>query len=139
MLNQRFAVVLLAIGVATSFAVAQQQRDSGEKPLTKFLQEREELLRTIVESTKNAYEQGSTSWESLVAAENALLDAQLDSATTTQERIAIREIQLRRAAEQEIKVRQLVEAGEVVPMELLASKVNRLDAQIALLREQQIE
>jgi outer membrane protein TolC len=132
-----FFVMTLAVVVATSIAVAQQGRS--ETPVAKLIEERNQLLRKRVELVKAQYETGVASLEAVILAERELLQAQLDLATTAKERVAIRETQLKIAKEHEKRAEALFASGLRPESELITARIDRLTAQINLIREREMQ
>lgn len=136
MTSRNMTVVLLSlILVGVSFGVAQEEADREKPAIRDLMKEREQVLQKLVDIAKAQHQMGSASWGSVVAAERALLDAKLDSATTPAERITILELQLKLAQTQEQKIARLVEVADVSPSDLMTAKASRLTAHIQLLRE----
>jgi len=136
-MTRQKSLALLAIVVIGSFAFAQHQRKPESDSIATLMKEREQTLLQLVEIAKQSFEQGDGSIDSVIEAERDLLDARLESATTRQERIEIREAQLDLATQQEAKINKLTALGVVSPKDSKTAKVNRLNAEIELLREKQ--
>lgn len=128
-------LIAFSVVVATSIGVAQQQQDQVEIPISKLIAERDRLLRDRADHAKAQYPSGGASLDSVILSERELLHSQLDSATTVMERIAIRESQLKIAAEREKLVEKLIADGLRPLSDLTAAKVDRLAAQISFLQE----
>ena len=118
-----------------SFADAQQIANEEETEIRKLMNERQQVLQQLVDAIRFQYREGETSLDAVIAAEQELLDAKLESAATPGERIAIREAQFKLAKQQEQHVARRVESAEISPKDLMTAKANRLTAHIRLLRE----
>lgn len=136
MLTRQNLVIFGFAFVATAAVVVGQEREpEGAIQLPQLLQQREFILTRIVDVTRKSFEQGETTLEALQSAESKLLDAQLDAATTREQRIRLRQKQVANAREREKAIAQMVENALLSPTDLMSARVNRLNAEIALLRE----
>lgn len=109
--------------------------DTDSLSVQDLLVERRDTLKTLVEHVKAQYRAGDATYDSVVAATNSLLEAQLDLATTKTERIEIRKsmVENLRAVEQRLESRR--ESGLPSWDEYLRAKAARLLAEIRLARE----
>ncbi len=121
-----------------SLAVAEELK-ARDDTLAQLFEQREEMLTRVVEIARAQYLQGTGSLESLQAAEEALLEAKLDSATDREERLTILKAQLRLARAREERVAQNVDVAAASPKDLIQATIARLNVQIALERERHRE
>lgn len=130
------ALVAIAISVGST-AIAQEEPGGDERSLPQLMEEREAILGKLVDIARTRYRQGEATLDLVIDAEQNLLAARFDAATTARQRIEIRESQLELATQRENEVAKLVDTGNVGPVDLLQAKAYRLTAAIALERERQ--
>jgi hypothetical protein len=114
-----------------------QTRDapSGETKVRALLKERAETLKQIVEEIEKAHKaKGALSMDDVLQARLAYYHAELDLCDTDKERIPVLEKMLGLAKESERMVSSRFEMGAVPHTAVLAARVNRLEAEIALER-----
>ena len=95
-----------------------------------------ETLREMVGYTERQYSAGTTQLDVVFRAREKLFGVQLDLAQSQPERLRILEQRLDNRREFEAFVDQAVSAGIRTPEKLLEAKADRLEAQMALLKEQ---
>lgn len=101
----------------------------------KVLRERLTVLQEAAKLTHESHRRGSLAFTGVMAADQAVLEAELELAPNAAERVRIRESLLQHAQELEKTVEQLVKGGEAPQMDLLTARANRLRAQADLLLE----
>ena len=116
-------------------APARQEND--DAAIQKLTSQRVQVLQELVDLAREKYEHGVGSLDEVIAAEQSLLNAKLESTTDADERVAIREIRVSLAKDLESQVAIRVEGGIAPRALLLNATANRLQAEIELLREQQ--
>ncbi len=119
-----------------SYATGQQDSSQNRSGVNVLLTERETVLKEIVDYTKTKYMQGVASLEEVTKAELELLSSQLETAKTVEDRLKLLELQVQNAEKQEREIEDLVKSGVRSTQDLRRAKVNRLNAKIALSREQ---
>ena len=130
--KQIYLVVMTTFLVAISLGAARQNGKQDEAATLSLMQEREKVLQALVDLERQKFELGESTLENIIDAERELLEAKLESATTKQERIAIREAALKLARERELRVSRRVEQGDLSPGSVLRAKADRLRADIDL-------
>jgi outer membrane protein TolC len=136
-------VTLSFCGAAILFsATAQSQENQQATPqderIAKLLDERRETTRKLVEAVNAEYEVGVKGLEHVIRAQNELLDAELSLAKTHAARIDVHQqiVENLRTLEQEVEGKLRLGARGGSQADLLAAKSARLQAEIALRREQ---
>ena len=99
-----------------------------------LVDERIEVLRRLVALAAKQHSWGQVEMETLIRAEGALLDAELDAATTRTDRVRAYGQRLKSLQELEDAAGESYHAGAASERELLSVKAARLEVEIALLR-----
>ena len=136
-MNRRTLVLALAFGLALPLlgvATADERRLDPE--VEKTLKERLSLLQEAAKLQRQVYQSGQASLSSVVSADRAVLDAELELAPTSAERLKVREAILKNAETLEQMVEQLVKTAQATHLELLTARAHRLRAKADLLIEQ---
>jgi hypothetical protein len=132
------ACLLLFSGICVLVATAQQQgtKDDEAAQIMALQKERIAALKELVEVCVAQYKMGTLAFDSVAAAQDELLCAQLDSTDKPEERVAILEKQLKltKGVLDFIDVR-LKAAFKVTTVDLLRAKSHYLEVQIKLLQE----
>jgi hypothetical protein len=131
------AVVALLCAAAQARPLLGQTRDtpSGETKVRALLKERAETLKQIVEEIEKAHKaKGALSMDDVLQARLAYYHAELDLCDTDKERIPVLDKMLGLAKESERMVSSRFDMGAVPHTAVLAARVNRLEAEIALER-----
>lgn len=136
----RFAVLVLVAVLAFPFAPmffhSVIAGDNNNDPdIEKILRERLVVLQEAAELQRAAYQSGTASFFSMLAAKQTVLDAELELATTSEDRVRIRDQSLKNAEEFEKAAEEHVKSGEGSRMDLLSAKANRLRATADLMLE----
>ncbi len=118
-----------------SYAIGRQNSLQNQNDVNSLLTERETVLKEILDHARTMYRQGQASLEATTKAEQDLLNAQLETARSPDDRISLLELQVGVAEKQELEIEELVKSGVRSTQELRLARVNRLNAQIALSRE----
>ena len=127
------AFVLVAVSLVAA------QTDTSSPPdlqLDELYSQRDDALQELVRIEKAKYEQGIGSHLAVNSAERMLLEAKLESVRVQQERIAILKSLLQLAERREQMTANDVKTAIADPPKLIEAKVDRLNAQIALQREE---
>lgn len=127
------AFVLVAVSLVAA------QTDTSSPPdlqLDELYSQRDDALQELVRIEKAKYEQGIGSHLAVNSAERMLLEAKLESVRVQQERIAILKSLLQLAERREQITANDVKTAIADPPKLIEAKVDRLNAQIALQREE---
>ena len=124
--------VLLAL-LLVQPAVAEDR--SIDPEIEKILRERLGVLQEAATLQREAYRSGTVGFSSTLAAEKAVLEAELELATSGPDRVRIREQMLKNAETLEKTAEELVRSAEAPRGDLLSARANRLRAQADLLIE----
>jgi outer membrane protein TolC len=131
-------VVLIAAAIgywsAQAGALAAPAKDAKGAKLNSLLQERLTALREAAALTTKAYETGTESFAEVIAANQAVRNAELELCSTDKERMNILEKMAAEAREYERTAVQRAATGLVSPGSGLRAKANRLEIEIALER-----
>lgn len=134
-----FLIVGLSIAcVAGSFTIAQQTTESDSQAvLNELLKKRRDTLAERVVALEKKLAEGQLKIESVVAARDQLLDAELQLVKTKKQRVAIYQKRIDNMRELEASLKLQYENGIATPESLLLATAARLQAEIDLAREQQ--
>ena len=113
-----------------------QQQPTLHERIDKLLVERRDTLRQLHDEVAARYLAGGTTVDSVLRAQDALLDAELDLAKKQIERIRVHEKRVKNLRELENAVKQQHSAGICTIEKVLAIKADRIRAEVELLREQ---
>jgi hypothetical protein len=118
--------------------VAQNQGAVGSDRLTSLKQEYINALQSRVDAVESRYKIGTSPLPHLVSARIDLLDAELDFATTRDERVEIlkRKVEILREKESFVKEGQKAGSPGSSLEDAILATAERLRAEIALVREQ---
>lgn len=127
-----FIAAVMAAGVICVGASGKDIRDDDK--LTKLLEERATLAEKAYQSYAVAFQAGTVTLDSLLAANSGMADAKLPVCKTKKERIAVREDQFNNAKgiEAQIKALNAVNARGGEFEKLYKAGVERATAEIAL-------
>ena len=128
------AFCALSLALIPIQAVMAQDRKL-DPEVEKVLRERVTVLQEAARLTHESHRRGTIAFTRVMAADQAVLDAELELAPSAAERVRIRESLLQNLQELEKTVEQLVQSGEAPQMDLLNARANRLRAQADLLLE----
>jgi outer membrane protein TolC len=126
------AIAIAALLVMPQLASAQMKLDLEVEAV---LRERLTLLREAVKLTRDQFQIGVVTFSVVLDAETKLGNAELELASTTAERIRVRENLLKTAEELEKVITAYVEGGRMSQTELLTAKAAKLRAKADLLLE----
>jgi hypothetical protein len=112
-----------------------EQQTSLDNRINSLLAERRDTFRQLVELVEGRYKMGQTSLYNVIRERNRLLEAELEIAKTSIDRIRILEDRVKNFRDLENELKQLHEVGRVTDDKLLVAKAERLKAEIELLRE----
>lgn len=126
------AIAIPALLVMPQLASAQMKLDPEVEAV---LRERLTLLREAVKLTRDQFQIGVVTFSVVLDAETKLGNAELELASTTAERIRVRENLLKTAEELEKVITAYVEGGRMSQTELLTAKAAKLRAKADLLLE----
>lgn len=112
-----------------------QDSDTVQSKLRALLEERRETLKTRVELIEKHVAMAGSSPESLIAARGDLLDAELELAITSHDRIAVLRRKLDNAKQLESLMQERKLAAKATEAGVLMAKADRLRVEIDLLRE----
>ncbi len=132
-------IVALTAGLSlSSTLVAQNQDAAGSDRLTSLKEDYIDTLQSRVDAVESRYKIGTSPLPHLVSARIDLLDAELEFATTRDERVEILKRKVENLREKESFVREGQKVGLLgsSPDEALLATAERLRAEIALVREQ---
>jgi outer membrane protein TolC len=101
----------------------------------KILRQRLVILQEAAKLKREGYRTGSTALTSVLATDQSVLEAELELARSTADRVRVREDMLKIAEMLEEVTEKLASAAETPRMELLAARANRLRAAADLLLE----
>jgi hypothetical protein len=140
----RSQAVVLAIAMlfavacfAVRFPALGQDSDSSRTKLVSLLKERRDVLQTHVEVVEALFKIAKSTPEAVIAARDALLDAEYDMATSKDQRIEVLKRKVVIAKELESIMQQRKGDAKVTEAEVLMARAHRLEADIKLLREQE--
>lgn len=130
-------VSLFAACLATFIFAVQPSQSTDNEQINRLMAERRDALQKIVEVFKSKYDRGMVKIDTVYRAQNDLLNAELDLATTKGDRVAIMKKQLENFQSMESRARDLqkigAQGGEVEVV--LTATAARLQAEIQWLRE----
>ena len=132
-----FAILAVCIGM-TALTNAENSAAAPDEEVRKLLTERRDTLRDRLHAVEASFKIGLTETTVVVAAENELLDAELELANQPADRIAIREAVVANMKRIEDRTRQQLDNGAALQQDVLLAKAARLQAEIELLRERGI-
>jgi hypothetical protein len=116
-------------------ARAEEKLDAAIREKIRKLQvERRDVLKNAVRAREQAYLAGRASPEALLKLSGLLLEAELDLATTAQQRIAAHAAELGRAREMEKVTTARYEAGQTTQADYHLARAARLKAEINWLK-----
>ena len=138
----RFAVVLgllvllIIAGTVGKWTAASRAHAAGENDskLKVLLKEKLAVAQEALAIVTKAHQNGDTSIEGVVEANQMVGKAQLDLCDTSAERIAVLERMLAQAKDFEKSVAELVKVAATPKTTLLKARLNRLDVEVALER-----
>lgn len=129
--------ILLISCVAGSFTNAQQTKNSDSNATIKeLLTQRRDTLAERVKVLKRQHTAGTMTVDSFLSARDQLLDAELELATGTEQRLKLYRERLNNMRKLEDAVKQRFEVGAGTLESTLSTTAARLQAKIDLLREQ---
>ena len=130
-------VSLFAACLATFIFAVQPSQSTDNEKINRLMEERRDALQKIVEVFKSKYDRGMVKIDTVYRAQNDLLNAELDLATTKGDRVAIMKKQLENFQSMESRALELqkigAQGGEVEVV--LTATAARLQAEIQWLRE----
>jgi len=139
MLSRKFVVFFMATALlactVTTITPAQNQATSVDAQIRDLITQKRDVLKERLDGTQRLHEVGGTQKDRVLIARIDLLRTELDLATSKAERIVVLESQLktRRELEQWLK-RRYKDGTDSFDAQFVAT-ADRLDAEIALLRE----
>ncbi len=131
-------VLVASLGVVLCSQPAESQDEQQTSPdhrINSLLAERQDTLRSRVEWFTARQKAGHTSLENVIRAQNELLNAELDIAKTTAERIQIHEKRVKNFCFLEKVLMQQRSDGQATYDEICVAKAARLTAKIELLQD----
>jgi outer membrane protein TolC len=138
------ALGILMVGVADAVLVeARGARPEAEAPvppateLAALRQQRINTLRTAADTARQMYDQGALDFAEMLRINRALLEAEVESAVTINERVALLTKALAAAKQQEDVVSKRYQAGTATRLATLEATAERLyvEARLAALAE----
>jgi hypothetical protein len=112
-----------------------EQQTSLDNRINSLLAERRDTFRQLVELVEGRYKMGQTTLSNVIRERNRLLEAELEIAKTSIDRIRILEDRVKNFRDLENELKQLHKVGRLTDDKLLVAKAARLKAEIELLRE----
>lgn len=135
--NFRHFLPALVMGISLLLLRSVVADDRSNDPeIGKILRERLAVLQEAATPHREGYRSGTTSLSATLAADQAVLEAELELVSSAAERVGIRKRRLENAEMLEKAVEALVKAAEAPRMDLLAARANSLRAKADLLLEQ---
>lgn len=132
MIARTFTSLLLCLLVAAS---VEAQDKAIDPDVEKILRERLVVLQEAAKLQREAHRSGAAAFSATIDADRAVLDAELELATTKAERVRIREAMLKTATTLEMTVSELAKAAETTQADVLRARANRLRAEADLALE----
>ena len=141
--SKRFSISLVAVGMlamGVGYGIAQQAGETRpvelKLRLNQLLRERLETAKQRVAVMQAGYEAGQVPQEEVLNAHSDLLRAELGLAETKDQRIAILRRLVDKLAELEKHAKEMERVGQGHVGAVLSMQAARLDAEVALVREQ---
>ena len=131
------AVIALPLALLLLPPVVAEDRTI-DPEVEKILRERLGVLQEAATLRREAYRSGTVDFSSTLAAESAVLEAELELAKSGPDRVRIREQMLKNAETLEKAAEELVRSAESPRSDLLSARANRLRAQADLLIERKV-
>lgn len=133
------AIVCLAFSGPVQPLVVGQVPEAASGKIRALLEEKRNILKQRLDGIESQYKSGLSSHDTLIAARNDFLDAELAMATDKAQRIVILEKKVTNAQEREKLMLEARRIGSltVTPADALMATADRLDAEIALAREEE--
>jgi len=131
-------ITILGIGLGLLLGppgTSAENTESQETEIRKLLMQKRDLLQERVEVLTQAHNAGEVSADRLPNAQMELLAVELELATSQADRLAILESQLQNRREVELRMTELHDNADVTKVSLVTYQTQRIDAEIALLRE----
>lgn len=134
-----FAVAILGIATccAVRMSVLGEDSDSAKSKVTSLREERREVLKVRAETVEKLVGIAMSTPEELIAAREDLLDAELELATSSEQRIGVLQRKLENAKQLEAVMTAKKQAGKGTEAEVLLAKAHRLGVEIELAKEQE--
>lgn len=132
------AIAIIGIGFGLLSIPADNSAENTESQdvkVRKLLMQKRDILQQRVEYFTLQHNAGEVSADRLPNAQMELLAVELELATSHADRIAILESQLQNRRELEERMTVLSTTADVTKITLLTYQIQRIDAEIALLRE----
>ena len=128
--------LLIIAGTLGKWTVASRAHAAGENDskLKALLKEKLAVAQEALAIVKKAHQNGDTSIEGVVEANQIVGKAELDLCDTNAERVAVLERMLAQTKDFEKSVTELVKAAAAPKTTLLKARLNRLDVEVALER-----
>ena len=128
--------LLIIAGTLGKWTVASRAHaaDENDSKLKALLKEKLAVAQEALAIVKKAHQNGDTSIEGVVEANQVVGKAQLDLCDTNAERVAVLERMLAQTKDFEKSVAELVKAAAGPKTSLLKARLNRLDVEVALER-----
>lgn len=133
MIRQTVAPFLVLLAACTGTVSAQDK--SLDTDVENILRERLAILQEMANLRRDAYRTGEATLHSTLAADQTLLDAQLELAKNPAERVRIREEMVKLAETLETSARNLLVTKEGSQIDLLSARAHRLRAAADLMLE----
>jgi outer membrane protein TolC len=140
--QRTFAKMFLIFVVFALSAPARDQAraaEDGAAGIRDLLQQRRDTLANLVQLEMAAFSVGVTTSDTIFDAQRQLIDAELELAGTSEQRLAVLQEQVELAKKLENQVRARVDQGASPRRDLLRAQANRLRAAILLAREREKE
>lgn len=138
-MTYRLILAVIACSLVASVLNAQQgnRRTTGGTDPTdvhQLLNQRVKVLQQLADLTRRAFEVGEASFDAVIEADDHVLEAQLDSATTNRQRVALYEERLELAHRREDQISRRVGQGTLGLVAKLQAESDRLKIAITLQR-----
>lgn len=109
--------------------------NASEPEVEKILPERVSVLQEAAKLRRDSYRVGASSLRSVLTADGEVIEAELELARTSEDRLRLREKMLELAKSLESATAELVKSSEIPSIELLSARANRLRAEADILIE----
>lgn len=136
-----FVAAILSVGLvlATRYSMSAQDAGKDKSKIMLLLEERRDTLQVRVEMVKKLADATRSTPEALIAAHEDLINAEIEMATNSKERVAAFQRKIENAKEFENVMEQRNRDGKGTGADVLMAKAARLGAEIELQREIELQ
>lgn len=136
-----FVAAILSVGLvlATRYSMSAQDAGKDKSKIMLLLEERRDTLQVRVEMVKKLADATRSTPEALIAAHEDLINAEIEMATNSKERVAAFQRKIENAKEFENVMEQRNRDGKGTGADVLMAKAVRLGAEIELQREIELQ